>query len=167
MKEHALVLLATQFAKPIAHTLGCEVWGIRILRGRTTILQCFIDKESGATIDDCSNFSRALGAELDNIGEDDMTYKALGALQAYTLEVSTPGLERCFFSVSQLHQYIGQNVSIVLERPLPMFPNRRKMKGKLSSIEDTLLRIAVNGEEVLYECPWDNIERIHLVYFDN
>ncbi|MDE7469082.1 MAG: ribosome maturation factor RimP [Desulfovibrionaceae bacterium] len=164
MKEHALVPLLTEFAKPIANSLELTIWGIRIIRGKTMVIQCFVDKDSGATIDDCTNFSRALSAELDMIDEEDTTYTSLYNLQSYTLEVSTPGVERCFFTLSQLEEYIGQKVSVALEQPIPMLPNRRKFTGILSAIEGSVLCIDADG--IHCECPWDNIERIQLIYFD-
>lgn len=166
MKEHALVPLVREFAIPIATSLGLLLWGIRIIRAKTTIIQCFVDKEGGATIDDCTNFSRALDAELDIVDEEQSIYSALHALESYTLEVSTPGIERCFFTLSQLKAYIGKKMSVVLGSPLSMLPNRRKFDGTLTAIENNTVHIDVAGLGIHCECPWDSIERIQLIYFD-
>ena len=166
MKEHPLVPLVTQIANPIALSLDLILWGIRVIRGKTMVIQCFVDKKSGATIDDCTNFSRALSAELDVIDAEDSMYNVLYSLRAYTLEVSTPGIERYFFTLSQLHDYIGKRVSVLLDKPLSMLPNTRKFEGILRAVKDTILYIDVAEIEVPCECLWDNIERIQLVHFD-
>lgn len=166
MKEHALVPLLTQIASPIAESLDIVIWGIRVVRGRSTIIQCFIDKTDGATVEDCSNFSRHLSDRLDGIESQDSLYSNLGSLEEYTLEVSTPGLERVFFSLEQLHNYVGETVSLLLNQPISKLAGKRKIEGILNQIENDVVCINVSGIDELYRCPWNIIERIHLMYFN-
>ena len=81
------------------NSFGCHIWGIEF-SGRISnqTLRVFIDKDSGISIDDCEAVSRHISKVLESeeeIGED------------YSLEVSSPGLDRKFFKDSQYENYLG------------------------------------------------------------
>lgn len=120
---------------PVLQDLGCELWGIEIQRaGRFSTLRIFIDKPQGVTIDDCAEASRQMSAILDV--EDPIKDK-------YHLEVSSPGMDRRLFTLEQMHQYIGQEISLNLRIPVL---NRRKWQGKLQAIQNDMLTLEQNGE---------------------
>ncbi len=89
---------------PVINRNNCFLWGIEILRGKkNTTLRIFIDSDSGVDINDCENISKDLNYEpsLDlSFGDD------------YVLEVSTPGIDRKFFDIEQLKDYIGEDLSL-------------------------------------------------------
>ena len=81
------------------NSFGCYIWGIEF-SGKTTnqTLRVFIDKDSGISIDDCEAVSKHISKVLESeeeIGDD------------YSLEVSSPGLDRKFFKDSQYENYLG------------------------------------------------------------
>ena len=132
IQEHAqthiptdpLAEVVTRLAEPLAASLKLILWGVEVLSGGSMV-RIFVESTEdgqGADIDQCAHLSRLLGLALDV--EDCIP-------GAYTLEVSSPGLERRFFTAAQLAGAVGKQVEIVLFSPLPAFPLRRKFIGEL------------------------------------
>jgi len=109
---------------PVINRNNCFLWGIEILRGKkNTTLRIFIDSDSGVDINDCENISKDLNYEpsLDlNFGDD------------YILEVSTPGIDRKFFDIEQLKDYIGEDLSLKSKKILQ---GKRNFTGTLLSCD--------------------------------
>ena len=86
------------------NSLGCVIWGIEFSGNISNqILRIFIDKNSGISINDCEKVSKHITKVLDSesgIGEN------------YSLEVSSPGLDRKFFKDSQYASYIGHVLKV-------------------------------------------------------
>jgi len=119
--------------EPVVTRNNCILWGIEILRGkRRTTLRVFIDSKEGVDINDCENVSRDLNYEptLDTIlGED------------YVLEVSTPGVDRKFFNIDQLSDYIGMELEF---KTRELIEGKRKFSGTLSECDD--FYFSIKGE---------------------
>ena len=82
---------------PIAADLGLSLWDVRFVKeGTQHYLRVFIDKDGGVSMDDCVAMSRALQEPLDQ--EDPIK-------EAYTLEVSSPGIERATFCSISARRY--------------------------------------------------------------
>ena len=97
--------------EPSVTANGCDLWGIDFIHGANTpILRVFIDAVGGATIEDCEKISKDLNYELplDNFFAE----------LDYTLEVSTPGVERKIFKAEQFDQFVGEKFSIKLKVPV-------------------------------------------------
>ena len=111
--------------EPVVNRNNCILWGIEILRGkRRTTLRVFIDSKEGVDINDCENVSKDLNYEpiLDTtLGED------------YVLEVSTPGVDRKFFNINQLNDYIGMELEF---KTRELIEGKRKFSGILSECDD-------------------------------
>ena len=130
--------------------LGCELWGIECQRaGRFMTVRLFIDKEGGVTVDDCADVSRQVSAILDV--EDPIADK-------YNLEVSSPGLDRPLFTLSQFERYIGQDIAVHLRIPVM---ERRKWQGKLERIEKDMVTLIVDGQEQVL--VFGNIQKANVV----
>ncbi|MFZ7174092.1 ribosome maturation factor RimP [[Pasteurella] aerogenes] len=115
--------------------LGCELWGIECQRaGRFLTVRLYIDKEGGVTVDDCADVSRQVSAILDV--EDPIADK-------YNLEVSSPGLDRPLFTLSQFERFVGEEIAVHLRIPVQ---DRRKWQGKLEKIENDMLTLIVDGQ---------------------
>lgn len=115
--------------------LGCELWGIECQRaGRFLTMRLYIDKEGGVTVDDCADVSRQVSAILDV--EDPIADK-------YNLEVSSPGLDRPLFTLSQFERFVGEEIAVHLRIPVQ---DRRKWQGKLEKIENDMLTLIVDGQ---------------------
>ena len=92
--------------EPVITRNNCFLWGIEILRGKKkNTLRVFIDSNNNVDINDCESISRDLNYEPQinlNLDED------------YILEVSTPGVDRKFFDIKQLKEYVGQELNLSL-----------------------------------------------------
>ncbi|MBN3564734.1 MULTISPECIES: ribosome maturation factor RimP [Aliamphritea] len=136
--------------EPSVVALGLELWGIEMLsQGRQSMLRVYIDSENGVGVDDCANVSRQISGVLDV--EDPISGE-------YTLEVSSPGMDRPLFKLSQYQDYIGHVVQLRLRMP---FDGRRKFKGVLNGIEDEDIVLVVDADE--YLLPIDHIEKANIV----
>ncbi|EGT74407.1 MULTISPECIES: ribosome maturation factor RimP [Haemophilus] len=130
--------------------LGCELWGIECQRtGRFMTVRLFIDKDGGVTVDDCADVSRQVSAILDV--EDPIADK-------YNLEVSSPGLDRPLFTLSQFERYIGQDIAVHLRIPVM---ERRKWQGKLERIEKDMITLIVDDQEQIL--VFGNIQKANVV----
>lgn len=131
--------------------MGYEVVGVELAgsgtRGR--LLRVYIDQEEGITLDDCTAVSHQLSAVLDV--EDPIR-------DHYTLEVSSPGLDRPLFTAAHFERFAGHPVRIRLAR---MIDKRRKLSGVLRGLRGDAVLIDLEGEEL--EIPLADIESARLV----
>ena len=140
----------TEMLTPSVEDLGYELVGIEYIRaGKHSTLRVYIDQEAGILVDDCAAVSRQVSAIMDV--EDPITNE-------YTLEVSSPGLERPLFSAAQYQDFIGEEVKIQLRMPIQ---NRRRWKGVISSIEGEIICINVDGTEERFALS--NIQKANIV----
>ncbi|MBD21481.1 MAG: ribosome maturation factor RimP [Rhodospirillaceae bacterium] len=144
------VALVTDIVQPTVEALGLELWGVEhIQQGRYSVLRIFIDNEDTVNLTDCEKVSRQISALLDV--EDPISGE-------YTLEVSSPGLERPLFKLDQFAQYIGDEVKIKLRDPLE---GRRKFTGVIECVsEDT---VSLNMEGKTLELEHAEIEKASIV----
>mgnify|MGYP000648679429 CR=1 FL=1 len=145
--EHKL----TDMLRPAVEEVGKELLGVEFVSaGNHSILRLFIDHENGIDVDDCADVSRQVGAILDV--EDPISSE-------YSLEVSSPGLDRPLFDLSHFQEVIGETINVRTSMPLN---GRRKFKGQLVAIENDTLVVTVDGEE--YELIFSNIDKANLVH---
>jgi len=145
--EHKL----TELLRPAVEEAGKELLGIEFISaGQHSVLRLFIDHENGIDVDDCAEVSRQVGALLDV--EDPISTE-------YSLEVSSPGLDRPLFTKEHYQAIIGETVNVRLSMPLN---GRRKFKGILDAIENDILIVMVDGEA--YELVFSNIDKGNLVH---
>lgn len=140
----------TNIAAPLAASLGIALWGVEFAPGGRSVLRVFVegagdtsgadcpvevtdcgDDEAdafshGVTIEQCAELSRMLGLALDV--EDILP-------GAYVLEVSSPGLDRAFFSASQLAGALGRTVEVTYADPPDEYPGRRRFRGVLEEAD--------------------------------
>ena len=136
--------------KPVVEAMGCELWGIeRIALGRHSTLRIYIDAERGVDIEDCAKVSRQVSSLLDV--EDPI-------IGEYTLQVSSPGLDRRLFRPEHYVAYMGEQVRIKLKRP---FEGMRKYTGQLRGIDGDEVVLQQEGVEILF--PLEEIERANIV----
>jgi ribosome maturation factor RimP len=132
--------------EPTVEALGFELWGLEYLsQGRHSLLRIYIEGEEGITVDDCAVVSEQVSSVLDV--EDPIPGE-------YTLEVSSPGVDRLLFRLEQFRGYAGELVELRLRNA---FEGRRKFKGVLQGIEGEDVVIRVDDHE--YLLPHSAIER--------
>ena len=129
--------------------LGFELWGVEHMpQGRHSLLRVFIDSPTGITVEDCAAVSEQVSGILDV--EDPITGE-------YTLEVSSPGLDRQLFKLTQYAGYFGEVVELRLRSA---FEGRRKFKGVLKGVEGDDVVIQVDDHE--YLLPYGAIEKARI-----
>ena len=145
------VALVTELIDTTIQALGLELWGVELLQqGKYSLLRIYIEREEGVTIEDCEKVSRQVSALLDV--EDPIAGE-------YTLEVSSPGMDRPLFTVEQYSQYVGSEVDLKLRRPLD---GRRKFKGQILKVSGDVVGLSVEGSE--YDLEFSDIEKASIVF---
>lgn len=135
---------------PVVASLECELWGLDYqAHGKKSLLRLYIDKPDGVSMEDCERVSRQVSSVMDV--EDPIAGE-------YTLEVSSPGMDRPFFRLDQYVGYIGQKFSIRLR---VAFEGRRKFTGLLKGVEGDEIVLEVGDEE--YLLPYELIDRANLI----
>lgn len=146
----ARLLQLENLLRPVIEGLGYECWGIEFIsQGKHSVLRVFIDKPDGILVEDCETVSRQVSGVLDV--EDPIPNE-------YTLEVSSPGMDRPLFRLDQYERFAGHLVQLRLRMP---FEGRRKYQGILKGIEGDEVIVVVDEHEFLF--PIDSIERANLV----
>ena len=109
---------------PVIQSCGLSLWGCEWAQEQSTrILRVYIDAEQGVSLDDCEHVSRQISPLLDV--EDVVSGE-------YSLEVSSPGMERPLFSLTQCEACCGQIVRLALHQPVA---GRRKLQGVLKAVD--------------------------------
>lgn len=140
----------TKLLQPVVESLGFIFWGLEYLAGSKHItLRIYIDHADGISVDQCAEVSRQLSAVMDV--EDPIT-------QEYTLEISSPGMDRMLFTLEQFQQYANHIVDVRLRLP---YDGRRNFKGQLLGIEEQDIVMAIDDHE--YLLPVDLIDKARVV----
>ena len=101
---------AEALLEPIVAANGCEIYDVEYVKeGGNWYLRAFIDKADGVSIVDCENVSRAFSEKLD---------EADFIPDAYTLEVSSPGLGRALKKDRHLEKSLGDEVEVKTYKPI-------------------------------------------------
>lgn len=148
MEIDRTVLRIWEVATQIADGEGMEVVDVELRRegsrgGR--VLRLYLDKEGGPNVDDLGRVSRQLSELLDS---HDIVEGS------YTLEVSSPGINRPLTKPEHFRRFIGKRVRI---RTGDMIDGRRSFLGILSGITGDKIKIEVEGKQ--YDIPFSMIEK--------
>lgn len=135
--------------QPVVEGLGYVLWELEFAPGRgNALLRLYIDSAAGITVDDCERVSRAVSEVLD--AEDPVPGH-------YTLEVSSPGLDRPLRTPAQFAAYVGEPVFVELARPVD---GQRRFKGRLAAAGDDSIEVDVDGQRRVL--PMNAIRRAQL-----
>lgn len=130
-----------KIVSPLVTGLGYEFWGCELVgAARSRRMVVYIDSPKGVDVEDCATVSRQISAVLDI--EDPISGE-------YTLEVSSPGMDRPLFYIEQFERYIGENIKLRLKVPLL---GRKNFSGRLISVEGERISILVNDKDIILEC---------------
>jgi len=124
---------------PIIDDLGYEFVGLEYSSNpKNRLLRVYIDKpDSGIDVDDCAEVSREISAVMDV--EEPITGQ-------YTLEVSSPGIERPLFTAAHFERFVGETAKIQMLAPID---GRRRFKGQIVAVEGDDVRLKVDGQDVV------------------
>lgn len=122
--------------EPVVNRNNCILWGLEVLRGkRRNTLRIYIDSSNVVDIGDCENISKDLSYEpmLDvSLGDD------------YILEVSSPGVDRKFFNIEQLNDYLGEELEFKTKE---LIDGKRKFNGILSECDENYFYVKQNNKD--------------------
>ncbi len=144
--------LLQEIIEPIVESFELELWGLQFLpQGNHAILRIYIDSEKGVDVEDCARVSRQLSAVLDV--EDPISSR-------YSLEVSSPGLDRFFFKLEQYKRYIGSKISVKLNRAID---SKRKFKAQLLAVDEQKQILEFMLDDQKFDVDFLNIDKANLV----
>ncbi len=134
--------------EPAVARLGFEVVDIEFISGQKT-LRIYIDGPAGIDVDDCARVSRQVSALFDV--EDPIPGH-------YTLEISSPGLDRPLARPADFTRFTGSMVKIKTALPVD---GRRNFQGRLLGWDGE--RVSLEIDETRYDLAFENIEKARLV----
>lgn len=135
---------------PVVEDLGYELLGVEYLSNpKNRVVRLFIDREpDGVILEDCEAVSREVSALMDV--EEPVPGQ-------YTLEVSSPGVERPLFTAAQFARFVGETAAVQMAVPVN---NRRRFKGVIIRADEASVILNVDGQEV--ELVVADLARAHL-----
>jgi ribosome maturation factor RimP len=147
-----------EIAQPVIEDLGFELVRIRLMGGKTHILQIMAERpDGGIEVDECAKISTALSAVFDV--EDPIE-------ENYTLEVSSPGIDRPLTRLKDFDTWNGYEAKI---ETTELIDGRRRFKGILAGTEgdEVLITLDEQGEEVTIGLRFDWLSDAKLVLTDD
>jgi ribosome maturation factor RimP len=132
-ESRAVVDRISEVVSPILWALGLELNDVVCVgQGPRSVVRVYIDKPGGVTIEDCGRAHLAIGPALDVT--DPFPH-------AYTLEVSSPGLDRAFKRTQDYHRALGKQVSVKLRQPID---GEWRVTGVLTEVNEQGVTVVVN-----------------------
>ncbi|SFR00285.1 ribosome maturation factor RimP [Poseidonocella sedimentorum] len=128
---------------PVVEDMGFELVRVRLMGGKAPILQIMAEKpEGGIEVDDCAEISTAVSAVLDV--EDPI-------IDAYTLEVSSPGIDRPLTRLKDFDSWQGYEAKIETQE---LIDGRRRFKGALAGTEGGEVLIEIEEGTIGLQFDW-------------
>jgi ribosome maturation factor RimP len=151
--KEAVVEKIREIAERVGASEGIEIVEVQLLGGGTQrLLRIFIDKPSGVTHGDCELISQNTGAILD--------IEDIVPGERYTLEVSSPGVERKLTKPRDFERFAGQKIKVVLREPVE---NQRRWEGTLAAFEENKVILeAAPGRTIQFDL--NQIEKANLKF---
>tara|TARA_B100000989_G_C19385568_1_gene403513 strand:+ start:74 stop:565 length:492 start_codon:yes stop_codon:yes gene_type:complete len=139
---------------PSVTALDLELWAIEIISSanRSTLRLVIDHTNRPVTVDDCEAVSRQVSRILDV--EDPLP-------ERYTLEVSSPGIERVLYGLEHFERFIGFQIKLKLNVP---FEGRKNFSGVIAGVENQA--VLLQSRDTEYEFPAEHINRGQLVVTD-
>ena len=143
-----------EIAERVAASEGIEIVEVELLGGgRNRVLRIYIDKPQGVTHGDCEFISQNVGTILDV--ED-----VIPGDQGYTLEVSSPGVERKLTKPRDFERFTGQKVKVTLREPIE---NQRRWEGILKGFAGGVVTMETAAGRYI-EFRLDQVEKANLKF---
>jgi ribosome maturation factor RimP len=161
--QEALVAEVTAIAKRVAGDFGLEIFDVQLRRESIGwVLRVFLDrqeenhevgtdsKSGSVSLGDCQRVSRDLSAVLDA----DVTFD-----HAYTLEVSSPGLDRPLRHLNDCRRYVGRLTKIVTREAVD---GLHHIAGRITAVDGDSDEVVVDAGKRLHRIPWSRVSRARL-----
>jgi ribosome maturation factor RimP len=149
----AIIEKVREITERVGADRGLEVVDVQLLGGGgTRVLRIFIDKPEGVTHADCEHISQDVGTILD---VEDVIPGG-----RYTLEVSSPGVERKLSRPREFERFVGHKVKVVLRQPVD---NQKLWVGALQSFAEGIITLEPSpGRSVQF--PLELVEKANLKF---
>lgn len=132
-----------EVVQPVIEGLGFELVRLRLMSGKTRILQIMADRpEGGIEVDDCAEISTVVSAALDV--EDPLE-------DPYLLEVSSPGIDRPLTRLKDFEVWAGYEAKLETSE---LIDGRRRFKGVLAGVEGNEVLIEIEEGTIGLEFEW-------------
>jgi len=150
LREEQLETLLT----PILDAMGYDMVRLQISGSKRPTMQVMAERRDGVamTVEDCAEISRAISAVLDVEDPFDT---------AYSLEVSSPGIDRPLVRAQDYERFEGFQARVELREPVQ---GQRRFKGQLAGVKDG--KILLNQEGTTVELPLVQVQRAKLILTD-
>lgn len=126
-----------ELLEPVVSRLGYELWELEYGTGPGGgLLRLYIDSPEGISVDDCERVSRAVSEVLD--AADPISTE-------YTLEVSSPGLDRVLRTQQHFERFAGERVKLEMTQPVN---GRKRFSGRLTEVSSGEITLLVDGVAV-------------------
>ncbi len=133
-------------------SMGYDYIGAEILpMNGSKVFRIFIDTPTGVSVEDCSKVSRQVSAMMDV--EDPFQSR-------YSLEVSSPGIDRPLFELKHFEQHVGSQVKIRLQSPINQ---QRQFKGILKQVVGESIHLLVEGSEKEVVLPYAAVDKANII----
>ncbi len=148
-----IVARISEIAHRVGDSEGIEIVDVELLgAGRGRLLRIFIDRPQGVSHADCEFISQQVGTILDV--EDVIPG------DSYTLEVSSPGLERKLSKPEDFQRFVGQKAKVVLREPVE---NQRRWEGKLAGISQGIVALSPSDGRIIH-FPLAQVQKANLKF---
>ena len=138
---------ARALIKPIVESMGCRLFDVELKPERGWVLRVIIDREGGVSIKDCEDVSRRISPLLDV--EDLIPF-------SYTLEVSSPGLDRSLEKPEHYEFFTGRRARVFLREPVR---ERREILGVIEDVKEGIITLRESGGGEVFHIPFSAIAR--------
>jgi ribosome maturation factor RimP len=148
-----IVARITEIAHRAGDSEGIEIVDVEFLgSGRARVLRIVIDRPQGVSHADCEFISQQVGTILDV--EDVIPG------DSYTLEVSSPGLERKLSKATDFEKFVGRKAKVVLREPVE---NQRHWEGKLAGISEGMVALEASTGKLVH-FPFAQVQKANLKF---
>jgi ribosome maturation factor RimP len=150
-RRQSLTARIIEMAEQVAASMGMEVVLVEIKGGgKKSVVRTFIDQPGGISLDDCERFSRRLSVSLDV--EDWIPF-------SYTLEVSSPGINRPLVKESDFKRFCGKDATVRTRTPID---GRKNFKGRIADVAVGRLELEISPGDTVKIALMD-IEKANLI----
>ena len=148
-----VTLKIQEIAERVGGDVGIEIVDVQLLGGgQSRLLRLFIDKPEGVTLGDCEFMSHNVGTILD---VEDVIPGG-----RYTLEVSSPGVERKLTKPREFERFVGQKIKVILREPIE---EKKHWMGQLTSFAEGVITLEpAPGKSV--HIPFEQVEKANLKF---